>query len=310
MPITIITHSDCLLHDPGAGHPENPQRLSGIMQALQASAISGKLEFNEAPLGTDALILLAHDEFHLEKIRQTAPAEAEASLDADTHMSPGSLNAALRAVGAACQGVDSLMNASAETIFCATRPPGHHATAHQAMGFCLFNHIAIAALYARQKYNLSRIAIVDFDVHHGNGTQDIVRGQDGIFYISTHQSPLYPGSGEISENRNNNILNIPLHGGTGHNTYVAIFEEQVIPVLEAWQPELVLVSAGFDAHQADPLAGLALTDETYQWLGVELKTIANNHCGGKLLSVLEGGYNLDVLPGSVIAYLQGNLENT
>ena len=268
------------------------------------------LEFSEAPLGTDALILLAHDEFHLEKIRQTAPAEAEASLDADTHMSPGSLNAALRAVGAACQGVDSLMNASAETIFCATRPPGHHATAHQAMGFCLFNHIAIAALYARQKYNLSRIAIVDFDVHHGNGTQDIVRGQDGIFYISTHQSPLYPGSGEISENRNNNILNIPLHGGTGHNTYVAIFEEQVIPVLEAWQPELVLVSAGFDAHQADPLAGLALTDETYQWLGVELKTIANNHCGGKLLSVLEGGYNLDVLPGSVIAYLQGNLENT
>jgi acetoin utilization deacetylase AcuC-like enzyme len=310
MPITIITHSDCLLHDPGAGHPENPQRLAGIMQALQASAISGKLEFNEAPLGTDALILLAHDEFHLEKIRQTAPAEAEASLDADTHMSPGSLNAALRAVGAACQGVDSLMNASAEAIFCATRPPGHHATAHQAMGFCLFNHIAIAALYARQKYNLSRIAIVDFDVHHGNGTQDIVRGQDGIFYISTHQSPLYPGSGEISENRNNNILNIPLHGGTGHNTYVAIFEEQVIPVLEAWQPELVLVSAGFDAHQADPLAGLALTDETYQWLGVELKTIANNHCGGKLLSVLEGGYNLDVLPGSVIAYLQGNLENT
>ena len=310
MPITIITHSDCLLHDPGAGHPENPQRLAGIMQALQASAISGKLEFNEAPLGTDALILLAHDEFHLEKIRQTAPAEAEASLDADTHMSPGSLNAAFRAVGAACQGVDSLMNASAETIFCATRPPGHHATAHQAMGFCLFNHIAIAALYARQKYNLSRIAIVDFDVHHGNGTQDIVRGQDGIFYISTHQSPLYPGSGEISENRNNNILNIPLHGGTGHNTYVAIFEEQVIPVLEAWQPELVLVSAGFDAHQADPLAGLALTDETYQWLGVELKTIANNHCGGKLLSVLEGGYNLDVLPGSVIAYLQGNLENT
>jgi acetoin utilization deacetylase AcuC-like enzyme len=310
MPITIITHSDCLLHDPGAGHPENPQRLAGIMQALQASAISGKLEFNEAPLGTDALILLAHDEFHLEKIRQTAPAEAEASLDADTHMSPGSLNAALRAVGAACQGVDSLMNASAETIFCATRPPGHHATAHQAMGFCLFNHIAIAALYARQKYNLSRIAIVDFDVHHGNGTQDIVRGQDGIFYISTHQSPLYPGSGEISENRNNNILNIPLHGGTGHNTYVAIFEEQVIPVLEAWQPELVLVSAGFDAHQADPLAGLALTDETYQWLGVELKTIANNHCGAKLLSVLEGGYNLDVLPGSVIAYLQGNLENT
>ncbi len=309
MPISIITHSDCLLHDPGAGHPENPQRLAGIMSALQASDISAMLEVSEAPLGSDAQVLLAHDEFHLEKIRQTAPDEGEASLDADTHMSPGSLNAALRAVGAVCQGVDSLMAARAETIFCATRPPGHHATAHQAMGFCLFNHVAIAALYARQKYNLRRIAIVDFDVHHGNGTQDIMRGQDGIFYISTHQSPLYPGSGEISENRNNNILNVPLHGGTGHNTYASIFEEQIIPVLEAWQPELLLVSAGFDAHQADPLAGMALTDETYQWLGSQLKAIANTYCGGKLLSVLEGGYNLDVLPGSVIAYLQGNLES-
>ncbi len=309
MPITIITHSDCLLHDPGAGHPENPQRLAGIMQALHTSDISAMLEYNEALLGTDAQILLAHDEFHLEKIRQTAPAEGEASLDADTHMSPGSLDAALRAVGAACMGVDSLMSGAAETIFCATRPPGHHATAHQAMGFCLFNHVAIAALYARQKYDLGKIAIVDFDVHHGNGTQDIMRGQDGIFYISTHQSPLYPGSGEIRENRNNNILNVPLHGGTGHNSYVSIFEEQIIPVLETWQPELLLVSAGFDAHQADPLAGLALTDQTYQWLGSQLKTVANNYCDGKLLSVLEGGYNLDVLPGSVIAYLQGNLES-
>jgi acetoin utilization deacetylase AcuC-like enzyme len=307
MPITVITHSDCLLHEPGVGHPENPQRLAAIMQALQASDISAMLEFNEAALGTDAQILLAHDEFHLEKIRLSSPTEGEASLDADTHMSPDSLNAALRAVGAACQGVDSLMEGKAKTIFCATRPPGHHATAHQAMGFCLFNHVAIAALYARQKYNLNKIAIVDFDVHHGNGTQDIMHGQDGIFYISTHQSPLYPGSGEISENRNHNILNVPLHGGTGHNTYVAIFEEQVIPVLDAWQPELLLVSAGFDAHQADPLAGMALTDETYHWLGAKLKTIANNHCGGKLLSVLEGGYNLDVLPGSVKAYLQGNL---
>jgi len=307
MPITIITHSDCLLHDPGAGHPENPQRLAGIMQALHASDISAMLEFREAPLGTDAQILLAHDEFHLEKIRLTSPKEGQASLDADTHMSPGSLDAALRAVGAACQGVDSLMDARATTVFCATRPPGHHATAHQAMGFCLFNQVAIAALYAQQKYNLQRIAIVDFDVHHGNGTQDIMRAQDGIFYISTHQSPLYPGSGDSSENRNNNILNVPLHGGTGHNSYVSIFEEQIIPVLETWQPELLLVSAGFDAHQADPLAGLALTDQTYQWLGAQLKTVANNYCEGKLLSVLEGGYNLEVLPGSVVAYLKGML---
>ncbi len=307
MPITIITHRDCLLHDPGAGHPENPRRLAGIMQALHASDISAMLEFSEAPLGTDARILLAHDEFHLEKIRLTSPTEGEASLDADTHMSPGSLNAALRAVGAACQGVDSLMDGSANTIFCATRPPGHHATAHQAMGFCLFNQVAIAALYAQQKYNLQRIAIVDFDVHHGNGTQDIMRGRDGLFYISTHQSPLYPGSGDSTENRNNNILNLPLPGGTGHNAYVRVFSEEVIPVLDAWQPEIVLVSAGFDAHKYDPLAGMALTDDTYGWLGRQLKSIANRHCEGRLLSVLEGGYNLEVLPGSVVAYLKGTL---
>jgi acetoin utilization deacetylase AcuC-like enzyme len=309
MPINVITHSDCLEHDPGSGHPENPQRLTGILTALNAADINAELNFYEAPMGRDAQILLAHDEYHLERIRETAPAEGEASLDADTYMSPGSLNAALRAVGAGCQGVDSLMNGDAETVFCATRPPGHHATPNQAMGFCLFNHVAIAALYAQQKYNLSRIAIVDFDVHHGNGTQDIMRGRDGIFYISTHQSPLYPGSGEVSENIDNNIFNIPMHGGTGHSTYVSVFEQQVISALDAWRPELLLVSAGFDAHQEDPLAGMALTDETYQWLGETLKTIANNYCAGKLLSVLEGGYNLAVLPGSVVAYLKGNLKS-
>jgi len=308
MPINIITHSDCLEHEPGSGHPENPQRLRGVLSALNTAEINSDLDFYEAPLGSDAQILLAHEEYHLERIRKTAPVEGEASLDADTHMSPGSLNAALRAVGAACQGVDKLMNGEAETVFCATRPPGHHATPNQAMGFCLFNHVAIAALYAQQKYTPERIAIVDFDVHHGNGTQDIMRGRDGIFYISTHQNPLYPGTGQVSENLNNNILNVPLHGGTGHKTYKAVFEEQVLTALDAWQPQLVLVSAGFDAHRDDPLAGLALTDETYYWLGETLKTIANNYCGGKLLSVLEGGYNLEVLPGSVISYLAGNLQ--
>ena len=308
MSISIITHSDCLEHDPGSGHPESPQRLRGILNALNEAEISNSFDLSKASLGSDAQILLAHDEFHLERIRKTAPEEGEASLDADTRMSPGSLNAALRAVGAACHGVDRLMTNDADTVFCATRPPGHHATPNQAMGFCLFNHVAIAALYAQQKYNLERIAIVDFDVHHGNGTQDIMRGRNGIFYISTHQSPLYPGSGEINENLDNNILNIPVHGGTGHSTYTTIFEEQVITALEAWQPKLILVSAGFDAHQEDPLAGMALTDETYHWLGTRLKSLADKYCDGDLLSVLEGGYNLTVLPGSVLAYLEGNLK--
>jgi acetoin utilization deacetylase AcuC-like enzyme len=175
------------------------------------------------------------------------------------------------------------------------------------MGFCLFNQVAIAAIYAHEQYHLDRVAIVDFDVHHGNGSQDICRGREGLFYLSTHQSPLYPGTGMVNENSDNNILNVPMPGGTGHNSYITVFAENIIPVLEAWQPQLLLVSAGFDAHQADPLAGLALTDDTYYWLGQQLKGIANKHCGGKLLSTLEGGYNLGVLPGSVSAYLLGTL---
>lgn len=308
MSIQFFTHDDCLQHNPGAGHPENPQRLARILNALGSSEINQSLKFADAPLGSDAQILLAHEAHHLEKIRATAPETGEAALDADTRMSPGSLNAALRAVGAACQGVDDLMTDAAETVFCATRPPGHHATPAHAMGFCIFNHVAIAALHAQAQYQLERIAIVDFDVHHGNGTQDIMSGRDGIFYISTHQSPLYPGTGFASENRNNNILNVPLQGGTGHDTYMEIFNAEVLPALVAWQPQLLLVSAGFDAHAQDPLAGLAFTDETYLWLGTTLKSVANEHCDGKLLSVLEGGYNLDVLPGSVTAYLKGNLE--
>jgi acetoin utilization deacetylase AcuC-like enzyme len=308
MTIQILTHADCLTHEPGAGHPENPERLANVLNALHNTAINTSLSFHDAPLGTDAQILLAHETSHLERIRETAPDEGEAALDADTRMSPGSLNATLRAVGAACQGVDNLMTENTGAVFCATRPPGHHATPTHAMGFCLFNHVAIAALHAREQYKLERIAIVDFDVHHGNGTQDIMQGREGVFYISTHQSPLYPGTGLEAENINNNILNVPVHGGTGHATYIEIFQETIVPVLQAYQPELIMVSAGFDAHKEDPLAGMALTDETYKWLGTTLQGLANDHCDGKLLSVLEGGYNLSVLPGSVIAYLEGNLE--
>jgi acetoin utilization deacetylase AcuC-like enzyme len=308
MTIQILTHTDCLAHDPGTGHPESPLRLADVLSAIDSAAFIKSLVIDDAPLGTDAQILLAHDDSHLQRVKETAPEEGEAALDGDTRMSPGSLNAALRAVGATCQGVDNLMSANTKSVFCATRPPGHHATPTHAMGFCLFNHIAIAALHTREKYNLKRIAIVDFDVHHGNGTQDIMQGREGMFYISTHQSPLYPSTGLESENIDNNIFNVPMHGGTGHATYIEIFQEVILPALQAYQPELILVSAGFDAHKDDPLAGMALTDDTYKWLGTTLQGLANDHCEGKLLSALEGGYNLSVLPGSVLAYLEGILK--
>ncbi len=307
MAIQFYTHDDCLDHNPGAGHPENPQRLSRILNGLAESSVNQSLTLAEAPLGVDDQVLLAHDAAHLDNVKATAPAEGEAALDADTRMSPGSLNAALRAVGAACEGVDLLMSGKTNDVFCATRPPGHHATPHHAMGFCLFNQVAIAAIHANQQFGLDRVIIMDFDVHHGNGTQDIVKGREGIFFISSHQSPLYPGTGNESENIEHNIMNIPLHGGIGHDMYLATFEEKVIPAIEEYQPQLLLVSAGFDAHAQDPLAGLAFTDETYQWLGAILKGLANTHCNGNMLSVLEGGYNLDVLPGSVFAYLEGVL---
>ena len=307
MAIHFYTHEDCLDHNPGVGHPENPQRLSRILNALATSPINQSLQLVEAPLGEDKQVLLAHDETHYENVKATAPSGGEAALDADTHMSPGSFNAALRAVGAACEGIDLLMRGKADNVFCATRPPGHHATPQQAMGFCLFNQIAIAAIHAQQHYSLERVLIMDFDVHHGNGTQDIVKGRKGIFFISSHQSPLYPGTGHEAENIEHNIMNVPLLGGTGHDMYQEIFQERIIPAIEDYAPQLLLVSAGFDAHAQDPLAGLAFTDETYAWLGTTLKELSNKYSGGKMLSVLEGGYNLDVLPDSVFAYLEGIL---
>ncbi len=307
MVIHFYTHEDCLDHNPGVGHPENPQRLSRILNALAKSPVNQSLQLVEAPLGEDKQVLLAHHETHYENVKGTAPSSGEAALDADTHMSPGSLNAALRAVGAACEGIDLLMRGKADNVFCATRPPGHHATLQQAMGFCLFNQIAIAAIHAQQHYSLERVLIMDFDVHHGNGTQDIVKGRKGIFFISSHQSPLYPGTGHEAENIEHNIMNVPLLGGTGHDMYQEIFQERIITAIEDYSPQLLLVSAGFDAHAQDPLAGLAFTDETYSWLGTTLKELSNKYSGGKMLSVLEGGYNLDVLPGSVFAYLEGIL---
>ncbi|MBN4075840.1 MAG: acetoin utilization protein [SAR86 cluster bacterium] len=297
----IYSHQDCLRHDPGYGHPESPERLQTILENID--------HYEKAPLGTEQQVLLAHNPELLAQIKALAPSEGLAQIDADTLMSPASLRAALRGTGAACKAIDELIAGNIQHAFCATRPPGHHATENQAMGFCLFNHIAIAALYAQQKHGVERIAIVDFDVHHGNGTQDIVQGKQGLFYISTHQSPFYPGTGNQAENSPGNILNIPLSAGTDHSVYLQIFNEQVIPALKDFKPQLLLVSAGFDAHHEDPLAALDFTDLTYQYLGEQLAAIAKEYCQSRLLSILEGGYNIEVLSSSIQAYLNGAQAN-
>lgn len=306
--ITIYHHDDCLQHDPGAHHPENAGRLASGTTALRTSAFSSALAFMEAPLGTRQQVELAHEPELWRLVESVAPKSGRVSLDPDTHMSPVSLSAAMHAVGAACAGVDFLAKHKNQHIFCLTRPPGHHATPERSMGFCLFNQVAIAALHAQRQHGVPRVAVVDFDVHHGNGTQDVFEGRENLLYISTHQSPHYPGTGSRQENRPGNIHNVPLRGGIDHESYLRIFEEEVLPQLSAFAPDLLVVSAGFDAHQADPLGGLALTEATYRRLGEKLKNIADRYCEGRLLSVLEGGYNLDVLGASIAAYCEGTLN--
>lgn len=308
--LIIYHHDDCFDHDTGPGHPESPARLHAILAALKASPRLDGARFSAPPLGSEEQVKLAHIPQHLELVKERLPQTGRGNLDADTVLSPGSLRAALRGVGAACQGIDDLYggNGGARHVMCLTRPPGHHATRRLAMGFCLFNQIAIAALYARRNHTSGRIAVVDFDVHHGNGTQDILRGEEGIHYLSTHQSPHYPGTGAKSENEPGNISNFPLSAGFSGEDYQALFREQLVPLLEADKPDLLLVSAGFDAHVRDPLASLGLTEETYYWLGEQLAGLAARFCNGRMLSVLEGGYNLDVLGQSVEAYLAGSIS--
>lgn len=303
MPIAIYTHADCLAHDTGAVHPECKERLEVILAALKTATIASKLAFIEAPLAEKKDLLLAHDADYIDSVFAAAPSFGRSYLDADTVMSPGTLPAALRAAGAAIAATDAVLAGQYRQAFCAMRPPGHHATRNQAMGFCIFNSIAIAAFHALQRHGLSRVAIVDFDVHHGNGTQDIISPEPRILYISTHQSPLYPGTGQPRENQKNHILNLPLLYGTGSEAYRALFADVALPALETFAPQLLLVSAGFDAHRDDPLAGLQLVEEDYRWLGQQLAVVANRHCGGKMISFLEGGYNLDVLGTSVAAYV-------
>jgi len=297
----VFTHPACLGHDPGPDHPESPARLEAVCSALRAEFPD--LEWREAPLAKLGDLCRVHDRDMIDAVLE-GPIDGYRMLDVDTVMSPGSRAAALRAAGAGIAAVDAVMAGQAATAFCAVRPPGHHATAQASMGFCLFNNIAVAAAHARDRHGLERVAIVDFDVHHGNGTQAIFERDPAVQYLSTHESGLYPHSGSVYERGVGNVHNALLPPGSGGFRFRNTWEDQMLPLLDAFRPQLLLVSAGFDAHMRDPQADLMLEAEDFGWLTAELRRIADRHAGGRVVSMLEGGYDLVALRESSVAHVQ------
>lgn len=293
------THTACLDHDPGPEHPEQPARLRVVLDALRRAYPD--LEWREAPMARRGDLLRVHDETLIDAV--LAPvADGLHRLDPDTALSPGSARAALHAAGAGLAAVDAVMAGESETAFCAVRPPGHHATGDAVMGFCLFNNIAVAAAHARDRHGLERIAIIDFDVHHGNGTQAIFQREPAVAYFSSHQSGLYPHTGSVHERGVGNVHNVLLPPGSGGFRFRNTWLDTLLPALDAFRPQLVLVSAGFDAHLADPLADLMLEAEDFAWITTELRAIARRHGSGRLVSLLEGGYNLEALAECAVAH--------
>jgi len=303
-----MTHPACLEHTNPPGHPERVDRLKVIEAALSGPEFTD-LDRRIAPLCTDEDILLAHPRQHLDAIRAAAPTTGYRALDADTHMSQGTLGAAFHAVGAVIAAVDGVIDGQAQNAFCAIRPPGHHAEATTPMGFCLFGNVSIAAEHALVRHGLSRVAIVDFDVHHGNGTQNLVWDDPRIFFASTHQMPLYPGSGSASETGvKGNILNVPLAPESDGTVFRRAVMAKILPALRAHRPELILISAGFDAHRDDPLAQLNLLEDDYAWVTGQICDIADEFAKGRVVSTLEGGYDLDALASSVAAHVKVLME--
>jgi len=298
----LYTHAACLEHDPGRAHPECPARLTAVLEALGSDEFEG-LDRRDAPRASVAQIARVHPQDHVERILAAIPADGYLGLDADTIVSPGSGEAALRAAGAVCAAVDAVMRGDAANAFCAVRPPGHHAEATVPMGFCLFNTVAVAAAHARAAHGLRRIAVVDFDVHHGNGTQAMFEGDPDLFFASTHEFPLYPGSGRAEDRGLGNIFNVPLRGGSGSAEFRAGMDEVILPALAAFDPDLILVSAGFDAHASDPLASLQLREPDYAWITRRLCEVADESCQGRIVATLEGGYDLEALAASVGAHV-------
>ena len=295
----VFTHSACLQHDPGVGHPEHPGRLQTVIAAVESLAI----KVREAPRATRAQLARAHTQQLIDQV-QAASQRAPTRIDADTAMSEKSLEAAERAAGSGIAALDAVLKGETRRAFCAVRPPGHHATRERAMGFCLFNSIAVLTHEALQR-GFSKIAVIDFDVHHGNGTQDIFWQEPRVLYVSSHQSPLYPGTGMAKETgANSNVCNAPLATGTGSQAFRAVWREQLLPAIDAFEPELLLLSAGFDAHYLDPLAGLELHEADFAWLTEQLVDLADRHARGRIISMLEGGYSLQALKLCTLAHLR------
>ncbi|HXH02621.1 MAG TPA: histone deacetylase family protein [Candidatus Competibacteraceae bacterium] len=303
--IRIYHHPACSAHDTGPGHPERPARLAAIAAALRQPEFA-TLDWQEAPLASFVQLTRVHPSAYVESVLAAIPSAGHSFLDGDTVVSPASGEAALRAAGAVCAAVEDVLAGTIDSAFCLVRPPGHHAERAQAMGFCLFNNVAVGAAHALS-LDVERLAIVDFDVHHGNGTQDIFRSRPECLYISSHQSPLYPGTGYPHERGAGNILNLPLKPRSGSQEFRAAWREHGLPALQAHGPQLILISAGFDAHARDPLASLYLDEEDYAWLTGELLAVAECHAQGRIVSALEGGYDLDALAASAAAHVRALL---
>jgi acetoin utilization deacetylase AcuC-like enzyme len=302
MPAAFITHSECLKHEMGAHHPECPARLTAIEDQLIASGVAQYLRRYEAPLATDEQLARVHPMDYVQAIRDAAPSRGTVHLDPDTAMNPWSLQAALRAAGAAILAVDLVLQNQVKAAFCAVRPPGHHACRARPMGFCIFNNVAVAARHALHAHGLDRVAIIDFDVHHGNGTEDIFEGDPQVLMASTFQHPFYPYSG--TEAPAANMVNIPLAAGTGSREFRQAVREAWLPALEQFAPQLILFSAGFDAHSEDDMAMLSFSDADYAWVSAQVKELAERHAQGRMVSVLEGGYALSALGRSVVQHLR------
>ncbi len=301
MKTALLTHADCLGHVTPDGHPERVARLEHILHALEPL----DLDRRTAPMAADDDLLRVHPEDYIRDIRATRPAEGFAQIDGDTFMSPGTVDAAYRAAGAVVRAVDLVLGGEAANAFCAIRPPGHHAETDKAMGFCLFGNAALAAKHALDHHGLSKVAVVDFDVHHGNGTQDLLWDEKRALVITSQQMPLWPGSGRPDETgAYETVLNIPLAPGTGGAEMRAAYEAQAFPRLRAFRPELIIISAGFDAHQDDPLANLNWSTGDFAWITAELCRIADEVCEGRIVSTLEGGYDLNALSEATRAHVE------
>jgi acetoin utilization deacetylase AcuC-like enzyme len=303
MSTLLVTHPACLEHLTPRGHPERPERLRAIEHALEAEKFQS-LARVQAPQAALEVIALCHPMDYITQIRDAIPMEGIVQLDADTSMSHGTFEAALRAAGGAVYAVDEVMTKKAANAFVAVRPPGHHAETARPMGFCIFDNAAIAARYARTRYGIARAAIVDFDVHHGNGSQEIFWADRSVMYCSTHQMPLYPGTGAVSESGEfDTVVNAPLRPGDGGEAFRAAFENRLLPRLRDFAPELVIISAGFDAHMRDPLANLNLVEADFAWATQKLMDVANRFADDRVVSLLEGGYDLEALANSTAAHV-------